>query len=69
MWKDLLLDIAYGYKRIFIALGLAMLACAIVWGVISAGLTIAGTIDFQWWNIPCWVIDVSALAGCLGQNR
>lgn len=69
MWKELLLDIMYGYKKIFIKLGIFLLAFACVWGVISGILTIAGEMDFQWWNVPCWLLAFSGIAGCFGQDR
>ena len=69
MWKEMFLDIIYGYKKIFVWLGIAVLALACVWGVISGVLTIAGAMDFQWWNTPCWLLAVSGIAGCFGQDR
>ena len=67
--KEMLIDIAYGFKRMFMAIGVFLLAMSAVWGIISAVLTIFGEIEFRWWNIPCWVLVVCALAGCFGQDR
>ena len=67
--KELLLDIVHGYKKMFMGIGIALIGCALVWGIISAILTIVGTIDFKWWNVPCWVLALSGIAGCIGQNR
>lgn len=67
--KELLLDMAYGFKKMFMVIVVFLLAMSVVWGIISALLTIFGTIEFRWWNIPSWVLVVCALAGCLGQDR
>lgn len=67
--KELLLDMACGFKRMFMAIGVFLLAMSAVWGIISALLTIFGEIEFQWWNIPFWVLVVCALAACFGQGR
>ena len=69
MVKELLLDIAHGYKKMFMGIGIALFACAFLWGIISAILTIAGKMDFKWWYVPCWVLTLSGIAGCFGQNR
>ena len=67
--KELLLDVVYGFKKMFMAIGVFLLAMSVVWGIISALLTIFGKIEFRWLNIPFWVLVVCAIAGCLGQNR
>ena len=67
--KELLLDVVYGFKKMFIAIGFFLLGVSVVWGIISALLTVFGSIEFRWWNIPCWVLVVCMLAGCVGQNR
>jgi len=67
--KELLLDLVYGFKKMFMAIGVFLLAMSVVWGMISALLTIFGSIEFQWWNIPFWVLLVCAFAAGLGQNR
>ena len=69
IFKEMLLDIAHGYKKMFMAIGIVLIACACVWGTISAILTIAGEMDFKWWNVPCWVLTLSGIAGCFGQDR
>ena len=67
--KELFLDVVYGFKKMFMAIGIFLLAMSAVWGVISAMLTIFGSIEFRWWNIPSWVLVVCVLAACLGQDR
>lgn len=67
--KEFLLDMVCGFKRMFVVIGFFLLAMSIVWGIISALMTICGSIEFQWWNIPFWVFVVCVLAGCLGQDR
>ena len=66
--KEMMLDIVNGFKKMFIGFGICLVSLAIVWGVISGGLTIFGEMDFTWWNVPCWVIDLCAVAGCIGQG-
>ena len=67
--KELLIDVVYGFKKMFMAIGVFLLAMSTVWGIISALLTIFGSIEFRWWNIPFWVLVLCALAGCFGQDR
>jgi len=67
--KELFLDMVYGFKRMFMVISIFLLVMSVVWGVLSALLTIFGAIEFRWWNIPSWVLVVCALAGCLGQDR
>lgn len=66
--KELLLDMVRGFIRLFIVIGVCLLAMSMMWGILSAILTIVGSIKFQWWYIPCWVLIVCVLAGCLGQD-
>jgi len=67
--KEILLDVLYGFKKLFMAIGVFLLAGAVVWGVISGLMTIFGAIEFRWWNIPFWVMVVCSLAACFGQDR
>ena len=67
--KELLLDVVYGFKKMFMAIGVFLLACSVVWGVISGLMTIFGAIDFRWWNIPFWLLVICSLAACFGQDR
>lgn len=67
--KELLLDVVYGFKKMFMAIGVFLLAGSVVWGTISGLLTIFGAFEFRWWNIPLWVLVVCALAGCFEQDR
>lgn len=67
--KELFLDVLYGFKKMFMAIGVFLLAMSAVWGTISALMTIFGAIEFRWWNIPFWALVVCALAGCFGQDR
>lgn len=69
LWEKLLSDIGYGYKKMFMAIGFFILVCAMAWGFISAILTVVGAMKFQWWNIPCWVLALTAIAGCFGAYR
>ena len=67
--KELLLDVLHGFKKMFMVIGVFLLGMSMVWGILSALMTIFGVIDFRWWNIPFWVLIVCALAGCVGQDR
>lgn len=67
--KEFLLDMLYGFKKMFMAIGLFLLACSVVWGTISGLMTVFGAIEYRWWNIPFWVLVVCMLAGCFGQDR
>lgn len=67
--KEFLLDMLYGFKKMFMAIGLFLLACSVVWGIISGLMTVFGAIEYRWWNIPFWVLVVCALAACFGQDR
>jgi hypothetical protein len=67
--KELFLDVVYGFKKMFMAIGVILLVVSVVWGTTSALMTIFGEIEFQWWNIPFWVLNVCVLAGCFGQER
>lgn len=67
--KELFLDMVYGFKKMFMVIGAFLLGMSMVWGIISVLWTIFGSIEFRWWNIPFWMLDVCALAECLGQDR
>lgn len=67
--KEMFLDALRGFKKLLMATGLFLLACAVLWGVISGFMTIFGAIEFRWWNIPCWALVVFSLAACIGQDK
>lgn len=67
--KELLIDALYGFKKMFMAIGVFLFAGSVVWGIISGLMTIFGAIEYRWWNIPCWVLVVFAIAVCFGQDR
>lgn len=67
--EEMFLDAIHGFKKLLMVTGLFLLACAVLWGVISGLMTIFGAIEFRWWNIPCWALAVFSLAACFGQDK
>ena len=66
--KEFLLDILHGYKYLLKALAFILFVAMLIWGIFSGLLTIAGKMNFNWWNVPCWFAVVSTTAGCFGQH-
>lgn len=65
-FNDMLNDVLDGFIIIAkIILCLAMIA-SIVIGVFSAILVAIGKLPFSWWFVPCWIVDLIAVAGAVG---
>ena len=66
--KEIMNDIIAGYKKLIIVIGVCVVFSAAIEGVISLIQLCIGKCEFNWWYIPCWLIDLSIFAGCLGVN-
>ena len=48
-----------------ILLSLAIIAGTAI-GIFSAILVAIGKLPFSWWFVPCWIVDLIAIAGAVG---
>ena len=65
-WERLFYDIRNGYKNMAIILFTIAICAGILAGfIVLVGLLI-GKCSFQWWFIPFWVLDLTMIAGCIG---
>ena len=68
-WPELIETILRGYKLMLYGIVVIAFSAGLVWGVVSAIMLICGRTAFQWWYVPCWILDLSAFAGCIGASN
>lgn len=62
----LLRQILLGYKKMFAIIASLLLCAGIMCGIVASILMAASKISFSWWYLPCWLLDLTAIAGAIG---
>ena len=68
-FRDMMGDVLHGFIIIGTVLGYLIFAVGLGWGIISAILVLAGRLAFAWWLLPCWILLLITIAGCIGSTN